>query len=320
MTSSSDTPLQDLQTEFAGHLRRVRLRSPRTVEKYVRIIHNLDVRVGGEAALIGVDTPTLKAFLGSGTDSHIGIARARWNVRLSAVRAFCAFLQDTGRRTDNPAQPIARQRVPYTEPDALNLSEMVALVEAAERHSPPIYRTRNVAILNVFFHCALRVSEVANLDVRQADLAARVFRSVRRKGSRTFGAVFNDVVAESLEAYLANRHRLHGADNEQALWLSDRGTRLSVRMIQAFVSRYAVLAGIERRVSPHALRHSSATQLSTLGVPIRVIQEICGHASVATTERYIHVAGVERISATEKLGQAFAAERQSRAQATGPPG
>lgn len=103
---------------------------------------------------------------------------------------------------------------------------------------------------------------------------------------------------------------MKSAPGVRALFLSDRGLPLAKRTLQEMVSRYGRLAGIVRRISPHALRHGSATAYASLGTPIRTIQEICGHSSVATTELYVHVASRDRHDAVDKLGLAFRAERE----------
>jgi integrase/recombinase XerD len=308
--TTSPSITADPAAAFADHLRRVRLRAPRTVENYRRVAELLIAHVGSDDAAITADTKTLRGYLAAGPVAEVGAARAGWNAKRSALRAFYAFLIAEGLRRDDPTSGLERQRVPYREATVLSLGEMVQLVQAVERNSTQVYRSRNVALIQVMIHTALRLSEVCSLTVDQTDVQAHVFRAVKRKGSKIFDAVFNDVVAEALEHLLADRPRLARVPGVRALFVSDRGLPLAKRTLQEMVSRYALLAGITRPISPHTLRHGSATALASLQVPIRTIQEICGHSSVATTERYVHVASRDRHDAVDKLGQAFRAERE----------
>ena len=212
----------------------------------------------------------------------------------------------------NPALKIERQRVFPKEPVPLSFDEMLRLVEAVEGHCSSVYKHRNVAILQVLFHCALRVAEVVSLDLLQLDFDNYVFLDVRRKGGKILAAAFNDVVAEALENYLKVRGEHLPEEDEPALFLSDRKKRLSTRAVQAMVKKYADLAGISRTVSPHLLRHSSATQLMEVGTPLRVVQEICGHSSVETTQRYVHVNNGQRKRAVNALGQEWREQSQRR--------
>jgi site-specific recombinase XerD len=309
--NASSTSIHELAAAFAEHLLRVRLRAPRTVDNYRRVAELLIAHVGSGDAAIVSDTKVLRGFLAARRIDDVGMARASWNAKRSALRSFYAFLLAEGLRSDDPTSALERQRVPYREATVLSLREMVALVEAVKRGSTTVYRSRNVALVQVMIHTALRLSEVCSLSLDQTDVHAHVFRAVKRKGSKVFDSVFNDVVAEALEHLVADRPRLVRDSGVRALFLSDRGLPLAKRTLQEMVSRYARLAGIARPISPHALRHGSATALANLGTPIRTIQEICGHSSVATTERYIHVASRDRHEAVEKLGRAFCAERSA---------
>ncbi len=311
-------PTTELTDAFAEYLSRVRLYATRTVANYDRVARTLAAHLGSDRAFVAADTAALRGFLSLGGSDNVAAARATWNTKRSALCALYGFVRMNGWRTDDPTSALERQKVPFREASVLSLEEMVRLVDTVERESTPAYRSRNVALVQVFIHTALRLSEVTNLTVGQVDTQAHVFRSVRRKGSKVFDAVFNDVVAEALERFLEDRPRLIRNRDPQALFLSDRGLALSKRTLQLMVARYARLAGISRPVSPHALRHGAATALASLNVPITTIQQVCGHASVSTTQRYIHMVGRERHDAIDKLGRAFRSER-SRAAGIPPP-
>ncbi len=301
--TTSDAFSSDLCHDFQRHLIEVRHYSPRTVVAYSTLAAALLRHAGDEASLTALDRRGVVEFLR--LDRGKATSKVGWNLRLTGVRTLYRWLQEEGRVARNPTDGIERQHIVQAEPQPLSLAEMVALVNAVEEHSRPAYRRRNVAIIVTFLHTALRVAEVVSLDVGQVDLAEHLLRGVRRKRGKIFAAVCNDVVAACLEVYLVVRPRLARHPDQQALFLSDRGGRLSVRSVQQLVARYAKIAGIRRPVTPHLLRHSSATQLASLGTPLRVVQEICGHSSVTTTQRYVHVADRDRFDAADRLARAF---------------
>ncbi len=306
--TTSEALSSDLCRDFQRHLVEVRHFSPRTVAAYTTLAAALLCHAGDASALAELDRKGVVTFLR--LDRGRPTSKVGWNLRLSGVRAVFRWLVEEGMLTRNPTDGIERQTVVQAEPQPLSLAEMIRLVTAVEEHSRPAYRHRNIAIIETFLHTALRVAEVVSLDLSQVDLAEHLLRGVRRKRDKIFAAVCNDVVAVALADYLAARPRLARSAAEPALFLSDRGGRLSVRSVQQMVARYAKIAGIRRPVTPHLLRHSSATQLASLGTPLRVVQEICGHSSVTTTQRYVHVGERDRFDAADRLAKAF---REARA-------
>lgn len=310
--------------EFSEYLRQERMRSPRTVARYKEVLRDFARFLAGlpdaqAASTDAVGKDTLSVFLRRTGDQQEP-SRTSWNSRLAALRAFYGFRVKKGRLAMNPAMAIERLKVHSREPVPLSLDEMLRLVDAIEWNSADAYRARNLALVQVLYHCALRIAEVVSLNVDQVDLENRLFLDVRRKGDKHLAAAFNDVVAEALAKYLGERSKLlPPGQDETALFLSDRRRRLSIRTVQEMVGRYSELAEISRSVSPHLLRHSSATQLVDLGTPLRVVQEICGHASVTTTERYVHVNNGQRRLAVDKLGVEWRRRQQERRKARGGP-
>lgn len=308
--------MHNLVKEFTAYLREERMRGKATIKRYVAVLDEftgfLAERANGAGiALEAVEKAQLVEFLREGAQAPREPSRSLWNTRLAALRAFYDYLFKVEVVTVNPAQRIDRLKTNPREPVPLSLDEFLGLVEAMAQ-APVSYRTRNVAIVQVLFHCALRVSELVSLEVGQVDFENYVFANVRTKGKKWLSVPFNDLVAEALERCLKNRKRLGAAEEETALFLSDRGTRLSVRSVQGLIRSYAKLAGISRPVTPHLLRHSGATELADLGTPLRVVQEICGHASITTTQRYVHVKGTARRQAINALGRQVAKRARQR--------
>lgn len=301
---------------FKGYLREERMRGAETVKRYGVALHEFSDflrRVHTDLSLSAITHRELGAFLRERATTSTKPSPTAWNMALSGLRAFYGYLNHTEALLTNPTLKLERHKIASREPVPLSLDEFLALVAAAEA-SDEAYRHRNVAIVQVLFHTALRVRELVSLDVDQVDWDARVFRDVRTKGSKWLSAPFNDMVAEALEAHVAARAQQPAA-SEGALFVSNRRTRLSVRSVQEIVSALGEAAGIARPVTPHLLRHSSATELVELGTPIRVVQEVCGHASVVTTERYVHVKSGARRQAIDALGARVAQARSKKPRA-----
>jgi integrase/recombinase XerD len=304
--------------DFAKYLQEVKMHRPRTIARYVRVVDDLVDYLGkhkeaqSSTDWASVDRKQLVGFLRARRNNGKQVSAVDWNVKLSAVRSFYNFLIGEGVIAMNTALQIDRQKVHSKERVPLSLDEMLRLVETIEEQAPPAYRTRNAAMIHIMCHCGLRVTEVLSLNLGQVDLENYLFLDVVAKGGKQLAVVFNDVVAEALTKYLADRARLAEGTKDNALFLSDRGKRISVRAVQDVVKTYAKLAGISRSVSPHILRHSAATQLAELGIPIRVIQEICGHASVTTTERYVHASATGKRNAVIALGSSWRRHKEAR--------
>lgn len=304
----------DILHEYEAFQREVLRRQPRTIENYLPevadFVRFLGCRVrtvdAVAAKLASVDQATLLSFLRRPTLGKTGkVGPVAWNMRLAAVRSLYAFLVRIEKLTANPALRIERQRTFEIPKTPLSLDEMIRLVDAVRQASPSPYRERNVALVELLIHTALRVHEVIALDVDQVDFEHYLLLSVSRKGGKVLAATINDVVVVALQEYLAVRADLGPNDEERALFVSERGSRFSVRSVQDLVREAGVAAGISVPVTPHVLRHSSATQLAALGTPLRVVQDICGHANITTTTRYVHAASEDRKRAVDALAAAW---------------
>ncbi len=241
-----------------------------------------------------------------------------WNTRLSSLRAFYSYLLWEEIVDKDPTSVIEYQSVKSAEKVPLTLDAYLDIVDAAER-SPRALRARDAAIVHVLFHCALRVSELASLDETQVDWGRYELVNVRMKGGKVETVKFPDLVAAALERYLKSSSR-RSADGETALFTTAAGTRLSVRAIQRLVKNLGERAGLGRRVHPHLLRHSVATEHVNDGaVDMRTVAEILHHENTSTTETYVHaVEGADR-AAIEALGAATARRIRARRRAAREP-
>jgi integrase/recombinase XerC len=219
--------------------------------------------------------------------SPVTIAR-----KLSSLRAFYAYLEREGLARDNPSRLLASPKLRRKLPTLLNASAAADVMEAPlTRKGREAERLRDAAMLELLYGSGLRVSELAALDVNDVSLGAGEVR-VLGKGRKERIVPVGSKAVESLSRYLEQRASLAGEGERsaaKALFLGRRGTRLGVRRVQTLVQRYGALGAGRADLHPHALRHSCATHMLEGGADLRSIQEMLGHSSLSTTQRYTHV-------------------------------
>ena len=256
----------------------------RDLRRYVGFLEHRDVR-----SLREVDERTIRSFVASLSASTHGPEAAPYRATsvartLSAVRSFHRFLLREGVTERDPAASVAQPRLPRSLPRPLPVDDVRRLLEAPEESSPTGLRDR--AILELLYGSGLRISELTGMDVDDLDLEEGSLR-VLGKGGKEREVPLGSFAHDALEAYLTRgRSALATGVSRGALFLNARGGRLSRQSCARLLGRYVRLAGIDRRVTLHTLRHSFATHLLEGGADVRVVQELLGHASVATTQIY----------------------------------
>jgi len=239
--------------------------------------------------LADVDAKTIRAFIASLSASTHGPDGEPYRATtvsrmLSTVRTFHRFAVREGLVTDDPTAGVVRPRLPRALPHPLTVEEVTAIVEAPGDATP--VATRDRAILELLYGAGLRISELVGLDVDDLDLddaAVRVFGKGSKERLVPIGRMARDAVA----AYLTRgRPALATGRSRAALFLNTRGGRLTRQSCSRLLDAHRTRAGITRVVTPHDLRHSFATHLLEGGADVRVVQELLGHASVATTQVY----------------------------------
>jgi integrase/recombinase XerC len=200
--------------------------------------------------------------------------------KLAAVRVFFRFLVREGVVGSNPARMVATPKLPQTLPAVPTAEQANALVDAAG--SEGIERDR--VIFELLYGCGLRVAELVGLNLEDIDWAERWLR-VRGKGRKERQVPFGAKAAEALQRYLEARGDL----DSPALLLNHRGGRLTARSVERIVKRYAVRFSGDPSLHPHSFRHAYATHLLSDGADLRAIQELLGHASLSTTQKYTQV-------------------------------
>lgn len=206
---------------------------------------------------------------------------------LAAVRGLHRWMVRDGHAQTDPAAPLGTMRIPRNLPKALSLDEVEALIKAVPSDGVPARRDR--AMLELLYAAGLRISELTALDVDDVDLdEARTVRCLG-KGSKERVVPIGRAAIEALKAYLTQERPAIVADGEHALFVNQRGRRLTRQGCWKLLKFYAERANLTRRISPHTLRHSFATHLVDGGAEVRVVQELLGHASVSTTQVYADV-------------------------------
>lgn len=212
--------------------------------------------------------------------------------KLSAVRAFFRFLQREGAIDQHPAAGLRKRRGGRPLPGHLELEEVEALLEAPDTTTPAGLRDR--ALLEVMYSAGTRAAETVGLDRGDVDLARGVAR-VRGKGRKERLAALGTHAVRAVREYLSDagrpRPRVEAAT---AIFLNQRGGRLTTRSLGRIVEKHRLAAGIHRHATPHTLRHSFATHLLDRGADLRAVQEFLGHAHLVTTQIYTHVS-IERL-------------------------
>lgn len=287
------SPLESQIERFERHLRDERRKSPRTVSTYLRDLRALrdfleEKKLPADAAR--VDVVMLRAYLGSVIRTSEPATMAR---KMSALRSFFRYLEQRGVVRDNPAVALRPPRIKRSAPRFLTVDETLKVVESPSHDEGREDRlvSRDRAILELMYAAGVRVSELAGLDLDHIDLGERSGRVIG-KGDKERRIFFGEEAARALAAWLVDRPSCvdaHGAQDGHALFLSRFGSRLTVRQIQNVVRRYGSLGADRADLHPHALRHSAATHLLDAGADLRGIQEMLGHASLSTTQRYTHV-------------------------------
>lgn len=216
-----------------------------------------------------------------------GLAPSSRSRHLVAVRQFFRFCLEEKFRADNPCSVIDQPKLDKYLPHELSPEEVTRLLEAESGNEP--LSIRNRALLEMFYACGARVSEICDLRLRDIDLKERTAR-LTGKGSKQRMLPFGEPAVLALNAYLEKvRPGLDKLHQQPYLFLSYRGKRLRRENVYELIRDTARKAGIVKKVYPHLLRHSFATHLLAGGANLRAVQEMLGHADIATTEIYTHV-------------------------------
>jgi len=291
--------LEALLTEYGRYLELGRNRSAHTVRAYLGDIRSLLRHLLGQSAdasLRELDLTTLRSWLA--VHAEQGAARTSMARRASAARAFTAWLTHTGRLDRDPGLRLAAPKAHRSLPAVLGQEQAARIMSAVEsgaaQHDPMALRDR--LIIELLYATGIRVSELCGLDIDDVDRERRVVR-VLGKGRKERSAPFGLPADQAVHNWLNHaRPMLATPDSGRALLLGRRGRRLDQRQARTVV--HAAISAVPGAadMGPHGLRHTAATHLLEGGADLRVVQELLGHASLATTQLYTHVS-IERLRA-----------------------
>jgi integrase/recombinase XerC len=291
---------------FGDHLRDERRASPHTVSAYRRDLTQLAVyleaELGREPRIADVTQQLLRAWLGELARDRVATSISR---KLASLRTFYRFLAREGIVDKDPTAllgtPKLRRKLPTFVTPSVAERLMGAPLEAAELRE--VEQLRDAALLELLYGSGLRVSELVGLDIENLSLENAELR-VLGKGRKERIVPLGSKAIAAVVGYLARRRELGhprtGALDPRALLLGRRGKRLGVRWVQELVRRYGALAAGRADLHPHALRHSCATHMLEGGADLRAIQEMLGHSSLSTTQRYTHLSLEQLFSVYDK--------------------
>jgi integrase/recombinase XerC len=276
---------------FLAYLRDQKRSSEETLRAYRSDLEQFEAflakhhRGGGVPGPEGIDTLAVRGFVAS--LGHEGLSRSSISRKLSTVRSFLRHAVREGHIESSPADAVPAPRVPRHLPATLTVDEVFNLLDRIQGDDPPALRDR--AILEMLYAAGLRVSELVGLDLGDVDLPGMLVR-VMGKGRKERVVPFGRKAADSLRRWLASSTDVRRAGGDPtAVFLNLRGSRLTDRSVRRIVDRRLAEAAIQAHISPHTLRHSFATHLLGAGADLRAIQELLGHSSLSTTQRYTHV-------------------------------
>jgi len=281
--------LSEQISAFCRYLDTERNVSPHTLAAYRRDLEQLTAFVaretGGTAGVGDVDHLLLRRYL-----ALLGKNAKKSSVgrKLAAIRSFFRFLVRQGVVSKNPAELIATPKKENRLPFHLDIDQVTTLVEAPQVDDRHALRDR--AILEMLYSCGLRVSELTGLVIGDLDLTGGMVRVLGKGGKERIVPVGSRAL-EAIRAYLQGRGEAGG---NGPLFLNTRGQRINRRSVARIVDAHVLRIAAFKRISPHILRHTFATHMLEGGADLRAIQELLGHASLSTTQKYTHV-GIDRL-------------------------
>jgi site-specific recombinase XerD len=286
--------LVEVKRQFLEYLEIERGRSVKTIENYDRYLERFFdfAKVKSVSDLTEEQVREFRIHLNRQPGTKIGgrmepMKRRTQNYYLIALRAFLKFLRKRGIEALSPER-IELAKVPERSIDLISAAELKRLMNAPDQKT--LEGKRDKAILELFFSTGLRISELCGLSIDDIDMSRDEF-SVRGKGDKIRVVFLSDSARVTLQDYLKHRK-----DMDDAMFIrygrkmNDGGDlRLSPRAVQRLIKQHAIKAGITRKVTPHVIRHSFATDLLSNGADLRSVQALLGHANIGTTQVYTHV-------------------------------
>ena len=273
-------------SQFLSSLKYEKNASPHTIDSYQRDLLQLASYLEERnVKLREIDNIVLRGFLArlqEKKNKKSTVAR-----KLAAIRSFLQFCMKKKWVEDNPAKVVATPKQEKHVPSFLSEDEMAKFLDLPDSRQP--LDLRDKCVLELLYATGIRVSELVGINLEDVDFMERLIR-IRGKGKKERLVPFGKKAEDSLSAYIRARVQLNrGEVDESAMFLNYRGERLTARSVERIVDKYIRITALRRKISPHSLRHSFASHLLSRGADLRVIQELLGHESLATTQKYTHL-------------------------------
>jgi integrase/recombinase XerD len=290
-TDPSTRPFEGHVLDFLAYLEFERGLSRNTLEAYRSDLLQVGAYLAkGDVALQEAGHTDLAGFLddlAAGSDDRPAVAPATLQRKVACLRSFYRHLRREGILDHDPTADLRAPRKSQKLPHVLSRSEVSRLLGAPRGTDPAMLRDR--ALLEVMYACGLRASEATGLDVGDVDLRHGVLRA-RGKGAKERLVPIGREAVNAVRAYVERgRPALIGLREQGKLFVNQRGGELTRQGLYKIVQRHARAAGLEGKMSPHTLRHTFATHLLAGGCDLRAVQEMLGHADIATTQIYTHL-------------------------------
>ncbi|MBI5187939.1 MAG: tyrosine recombinase XerC [Nitrospirae bacterium] len=272
--------MKDYIDKFIRYLEIERAASAHTLRAYRKDLGEFFEHVN--TAIEDIDMIDVRGFIAAQMKNRL--KKTTVSRRLAAVRSFFKFLYSEGYIKSNPAKLVSNLKIPKLLPNFLSVDDVFSLVEKPEGIG--FMPARDRAILELLYSSGLRTSELSGLNVDDINTREGLVK-VRGKGKKERIVPVGSKAVDAIKSYMVERIVLKR--KERALFLNRIGTRLTDRGVRRIVVKYARAIAINRQIGPHTLRHTFATHLLQDGADLRVIQELLGHSSLSTTQKYTHL-------------------------------
>ncbi len=274
----------ELEKDFSFHTRKSYLSDLEQFRRFAEE-NQLEVRTEEEGRVLHVDPAVIRAFLGFLYQKKV--RKASISRKIATLRSFFKYLVREGKARFNPAEMVQAPRVEQYLPAFLSVDEVFSLLKVSFKDDAPGRRDR--AMIELLYSSGIRVGELVGMNLEDLDLAAGLAR-IRGKGKKERVVPVGGPAMDALKRYLEKRGELLKKSEDRSrqvpLFLNRSGARLTTRSIGRLVDKYILLSGVHKKIGPHSLRHTFATHLMDAGADLRVIQELLGHESLSTTQKY----------------------------------
>ena len=283
----------DTLNEYLNYLESVRGYSQRTLEAYSNDLSRyVNYCANHGIAAVEASGYEVQSFIAELSAENM--AATSVNRCLSSIRGFYRWMMRLGRREDNPCLSLKNLKTPVKLPAVLWENEMADFASLPET-AGILWPQRDKALIMTMYSAGLRISEIVNLSMTDISCTFEEAKITGKVGKQRY-VFFSDEAKEAIAEYLPHREarlRMTGAGGadpkKSALFINRKGKPISVPGVRWIISRYSQYSGLGKNVHPHALRHSFATHLVNSGCDVRIVQEMLGHSSISTTQRYTHV-------------------------------